>query len=163
VGLDLRLSGSGVHPSGRHLRQDGWVDFSERDRQCGVPDRGLRVDVSHGFGVFGDVSAQRREGGAALVPEAWQSVRHPCQPHEGDAQSCLGVQCLRNHILPRFGEMALGDVNRLAVKAWVKSLRRSLAESTAKDVVTLLSMILGEAVDEALIGANPCRLVARQY
>jgi hypothetical protein len=53
--------------------------------------------------------------------------------------------------------MPLGEVNRLAVKAWVKSLRRSLAEPTVKDVVTLLSMILGEAVEEGLIGANPCR------
>jgi integrase len=64
---------------------------------------------------------------------------------------------LRNHILPRFGEMTLGEVNRLSVKAWVKALRRSLAEPTVKDVVTLLSMILGEAVEEGLIGANPCR------
>jgi integrase len=32
-----------------------------------------------------------------------------------------------------------------------------LAESTVKDVVTLWLMILGEAVDEGLIGANQCR------
>lgn len=64
---------------------------------------------------------------------------------------------LRNHILPRFGELCLGEVNRMAVKAWVKQLRRSLAERTVGDVVALLSMILGEAVDEGLIGMNPCR------
>lgn len=39
---------------------------------------------------------------------------------------------LRNHILPRFGAMALGEVNRLAVKAWVKSLRRSLADRRSR-------------------------------
>jgi len=38
----------------------------------------------------------------------------------------------------------------------VKTLRRSLSESSVGDVVTLLSMILGEAVDEELIGSNPC-------
>ena len=53
---------------------------------------------------------------------------------------------LRDHILPRFGEMALGEVNRLSVKAWVKALGRSLAEPTVKDVMTLLSMILGESL-----------------
>ena len=63
---------------------------------------------------------------------------------------------LRNHILPRFAEMPLGDVQRITVKAWVKTLRRTLAEKSVADVAGLLSMILGEAVDEGLIGANPC-------
>ncbi len=36
-------------------------------------------------------------------------------------------------------------------------MRRSLAEATVMDVVLLLSTIFNEAVDEGLIGANPCR------
>ncbi|MBE1463814.1 integrase [Kibdelosporangium phytohabitans] len=64
---------------------------------------------------------------------------------------------LANHILPKFGDTAIGDIQRLAVKGWVKSLRRTLAEATVADVVTILSMILGEAVEEDLITANPCR------
>ena len=64
---------------------------------------------------------------------------------------------LRNHVLPRFGDVPLKEISRIAVKGWVKTLRRSLAERTVGDVVTLLSMLLGEAVDEGLIGANPCR------
>jgi integrase len=39
----------------------------------------------------------------------------------------------------------------------VKSLRRTLAERSVADVAGLFSMILGEAVDEGLLGANPCR------
>ncbi|MFB9902853.1 hypothetical protein [Allokutzneria oryzae] len=50
---------------------------------------------------------------------------------------------LRNHVLPRFTDVALGEVTRIAAKGWVKKLRRSLAESTVRDVVTLFSMILG--------------------
>ena len=45
----------------------------------------------------------------------------------------------------------------MTVKAWVKTLRATLAEKSVADVVGLLSMILGEAVDEGLLGANPCR------
>jgi integrase len=63
---------------------------------------------------------------------------------------------LRIHILPQFAHVALGDIKRIVVKGWVRKLRRSLAELTVGDMVTLLSMILGEAVDEELIGANPC-------
>lgn len=64
---------------------------------------------------------------------------------------------LRNHILPRFGETPLAGINRLALKSWVKTLRRRLAEPTIADVVTLLSMVLGEALEEGMIGSNPCR------
>jgi integrase len=64
---------------------------------------------------------------------------------------------LRNHILPRFADMALGEVQRMTVKTWVKTLRDTLAEKSVADVAGLLSMILGEAVDEGLLGANPCR------
>ncbi|MBB5960473.1 integrase [Saccharothrix tamanrassetensis] len=38
-----------------------------------------------------------------------------------------------------------------------QELRRSLSERSVADIVGLLSMILGEAVDEGLIGSNPCR------
>jgi hypothetical protein len=67
---------------------------------------------------------------------------------------------LRNHILPRFADMPLGEVQRMTVKAWVKTLRATLAEKSVSDVAGLLSMILGEAVDEGLLGANPCRKLA---
>lgn len=64
---------------------------------------------------------------------------------------------LRNHILPRFADTELGDLSRMVVKIWAKQLRRSLGERSVADVVNLLSRIMGEAVDEGLIGANPCR------
>ncbi|WP_170211815.1 hypothetical protein [Saccharothrix australiensis] len=64
---------------------------------------------------------------------------------------------LRNHILPRFAGTELGELSRMVIKAWAKTLRRSLSERSVADVVGLLSMILGEAVDEGLIGPNPCR------
>lgn len=51
---------------------------------------------------------------------------------------------LRNHILPRFGDEAVADISKMEVKAWVKSLRRKLAEPTVADVATLLSQLLGK-------------------
>ncbi|PKW19196.1 tyrosine-type recombinase/integrase [Saccharopolyspora spinosa] len=65
---------------------------------------------------------------------------------------------IRNHILPRWSGTALGDIARIAVKGWVnKTLRANLADKSAQDILVLFSMILGEAVDEGLIGTNPCR------
>lgn len=65
---------------------------------------------------------------------------------------------VRNHILPRWTGTALGDIQRILVKGWAnKTLRPNLAGKTAQDIMVLFSMILGEAVDKGLIGANPCR------
>jgi integrase len=65
---------------------------------------------------------------------------------------------IRCHILPRWTGTALGDIQRIVVKGWVnKTLRPNLASKTIQDIMVLFSMILGEAVDEGLIGANPCR------
>jgi integrase len=65
---------------------------------------------------------------------------------------------IRNHILPRWSGTALGDIKRIAVKAWVnKMLRTDLADKSAQDVLVLFSMVIGEAVDEGIIASNPCR------
>lgn len=64
---------------------------------------------------------------------------------------------LRNHILPHWSGMAVGDIERIQVKGWVnKTLRTKLADKSAKDILVLFSQILGEAVEEGLIGSNPC-------
>lgn len=65
---------------------------------------------------------------------------------------------IRNHILPRWSGTELGDIQRIAIKGWVNNqLRRTLSDKSCQDILVLFSMILGEAVDEGLIGANPCR------
>jgi hypothetical protein len=38
-----------------------------------------------------------------------------------------------------------------------KTLRPNMADKSAQDILVLFSTILGEAVDEGLIEANPCR------
>jgi hypothetical protein len=58
---------------------------------------------------------------------------------------------IRNHILPRWSGVALGDIARIAVKGWVnKTLRPTMADKSGQDIPVLFSMILSEAVDEGL-------------
>jgi integrase len=109
-----------------------------------------------------DVESDKRRG-TLTDPRAGQTllgewVETWSEAHDVSAGTWAKYQShLRNHILPRFGATTLGEINRMAIKAWVKTLRRTLAEPTVADVVTMLSMVLGEAVEEGLIGANPCR------
>lgn len=64
---------------------------------------------------------------------------------------------LNNHLLPKFGDMPLDEISHIKVKGWVKNLRRNLSDATVRDIVTILSMILGDAVEEDLLSKNPCR------
>lgn len=68
---------------------------------------------------------------------------------------------IRNHILPRWSGTALGDIPADRGERVVnKKLRPKLADKSVQDILVLFSMIFGEAVDEGLIGANPCRKTA---
>ena len=62
---------------------------------------------------------------------------------------------LRNHIHPRWGHTALGDITALDVTAWLKDLRTRFAVSTANGILTVFSMLLDDAVDQRLIPVNP--------
>jgi hypothetical protein len=61
------------------------------------------------------------------------------------------------HILPRFGDAPLNAITRMAVKRWVRDLARTRADATVASILSLLSMIMGEAVEERRIAMNPCR------
>jgi integrase len=65
---------------------------------------------------------------------------------------------LRNHIQPRWGDVALADITGTKANAWAKQLRANgLAPVTVSDIMKLLSLILADAADEKLIASNPIR------
>ncbi len=63
------------------------------------------------------------------------------------------------HILPKFGDLPLSAISRMAVKAWVKDLGQRRAPATVTSVLNLLSTLLNEAVDDHRIALNPCRRI----
>jgi integrase len=66
---------------------------------------------------------------------------------------------LRTHILPRFGDVTLTQINRQAVKVFVKQLKRHLADSSITSIMSLFSMLMREAVADRRIGFNPCHAI----
>jgi hypothetical protein len=60
---------------------------------------------------------------------------------------------LRLHIWPVLGDKLLRQLTPSVIQAWIRGL--GTAPSTTKVVVTLLSSILGAAVDDGLITKNP--------
>ena len=74
----------------------------------------------------------------------------------GDAKRVAYRSHLRNHILPRFGDVPLNKITRQAVKVFVKHLKTHLADSSVASIMTLLGLLMREAVADRRIPINPC-------
>ncbi|MFE9337699.1 hypothetical protein [Streptomyces sp. NPDC007063] len=62
---------------------------------------------------------------------------------------------LEAHILPRWEYTPLMDLNWFEVEAWARSLAKSVARSTVRDCVQLMTRIVNGAVDARHLPANP--------
>ena len=69
----------------------------------------------------------------------------------------------RNHIIPVFGSMPLIQINRSDVERWVGDLcdRKKLAPRTVRNIHSIFSSLLSEAVDAGYLRANPCTRKSR--
>ena len=68
--------------------------------------------------------------------------------------------CLRAHILPDLGHAELVRLTSFEVQRWVTALtQRGLAPATVRRVHQTLSRMMGDAVADDRISANPCRSV----
>ena len=71
-------------------------------------------------------------------------------------------QYLRLYIEPRFGECRLDAIERAQVKTFLGELRaRGLAKNTIRLAITTLRAILGAAVEDGMIAANPAQRLGR--
>lgn len=62
----------------------------------------------------------------------------------------------RKHINPRFGHTPLGDIHSSDIQQWAADLHAcGYQHTTVHGLLSLLSRILGDAVDDRLIPANP--------
>lgn len=62
---------------------------------------------------------------------------------------------LKNHILPEWGEVAIGDLSPTAIVTWEKGLRRKLSKNAADGVISVFRTLMDDAVTEKLRGDNP--------
>ena len=63
---------------------------------------------------------------------------------------------LRNHILPTFGERAMGKVTPAEVRAWNAEIGTGLAPATTARIYRVLHAIFATAVEDEVVWRNPC-------
>lgn len=64
---------------------------------------------------------------------------------------------LRLHVFPELGHSELRALRPSLVQAWTRNLQQRLASNYVRVVFANLSAVLSAAVDDGLIGRNPCR------
>lgn len=92
----------------------------------------------------------------ATYVEQWLVERpEPLRPRTVELYRGL----LRLHILPTFGRVHLNRITSASVRSWHASLRQAgVGDSTVAKAYRLLKGVLNTAVEDDLIGRNPCRL-----
>ena len=134
----------------RYARPDGSLrSISGFETKTAADNKARDIETDSSRGTLRDPETSMTVGEWV---EVWSDAHHASDNTWAKYRSHL-----RNHILPEFGEADLAEVKRMRVKRWVTRLRRHLAHSTVTNIVTLLSMIMAEAVEEDLIDTSPCR------
>lgn len=68
------------------------------------------------------------------------------------------AQLIRDHIGPTFGTWTVAEITPAAVRTWYAGLGERTGPVARSHAYQLLRTILATAVDDDLIGANPCRI-----
>jgi integrase len=67
------------------------------------------------------------------------------------------VSCLNRHLLPVFGKKKIQGVTRAEIKVFASNMRKNgLSHSTTKNILTILRLLLEDAVEQNLLLHNPC-------
>lgn len=108
-----------------------------------------QVDIDQAYDTYLDPNAGR------ITLAEWAAIWQ--QGHDASLVKRVTYDSyLRNHILPRFGGTPLNKITRQPARVFVKDLKQHLAERTVADIMSLLNLLLREAVADRRIGFNPC-------
>jgi len=101
--------------------------------------RGLYIDPRAGKVKFADYLPQ------------WVVGRH----HESNTIA-RDQSIMRNHIVPRWGDVPLGKIDYTSVQAWTADLAARRSPATVREAHRVFSSVMKSAVRDRIIGYNPC-------
>lgn len=121
-----------------------WLSLMEADTT-----RGVSIDPSAGKVTVEEYATAWLKGRPNLAPRTREIY---------DAQIRLYILPKIAERIPALGPMGLGDLKADLIRLWYAALVDNKSESIAAKAYTRLRQILSQAVDDELIGRNPCRI-----
>jgi integrase len=107
------------------------------------------VESSKLAGVYIDPALARVTVGA--LAQRWIDGKADLRPSTRERYAGI----LREHVLPRWGDVPLSNVSHSAVQAWVSEVAQHRSPATVRKVHRVLSLILASAVKDERLARNP--------
>lgn len=149
-----------LYPSAKHgegkrwaarYRDDAGVQRSPRfTREREARDFLTPIEADLARGVYVDPAAGKVK--LSVYADDWQKA----QTTDASTREAVELR-IRLHIKPQLGTYELRRIKPSTVQSWVKGLSAKMADNTASVIFSTLSAILQAAVDDGLLGQNPCR------
>ena len=160
IGADgMRLPAGSKAPKGARYRArwrtpTGASRVRTFDRKIDAEQFLISQEHSKASGTYVDRSAG--EATVAAYAASWIATRRTRSGQPlGERTKALYEQLVRTHIGPNIGSVRLRDLRPEQVRAWRSRLEGSTAPAKA---YRLLRAIMTTAVDDELIGRNPCKV-----
>lgn len=123
-------------------------------RKLDADNHGTSMEADRLRGVYVD-DRKGRQKLREFAEEKWL----PSQVHLRPGSVELYEQHLRNHVYRLLGERTIGSLERSDTKSFVAAITPDLAPATVHTVFSVLRALMQAAVDDKVIGANPCSRV----
>lgn len=135
-------------PERKTTRKRGFTTRRDAERYLRTievsKDRGEYVPVSAGRVTVGDLVATWRKSHAVRLKPATQAANE---------------SALDTHVLPRWKDVYVADLQHTAVREWVADLSSRRGASTVRRAHNMLSLVLEDAVRDRRIARNPAKNV----
>jgi hypothetical protein len=147
--------------SGHRRYEIGFID-STGHRRWQTMDGNLKDAEA----ALGEIHRRRRRGERvspsratlAEIAHEWLETQVQLRPRTRDAYA----SSLRNHILPRFGRLRIGEITDNDIALLIAEMHaKGYKGWTIRSTLNPLSRILGNAARRGLIGSNPIRRLER--
>lgn len=140
---------------GRYKLPNGdWGSVSKDD--AGQPFYSKRAAEQYAHGLETDVRRQQfinpRDGRTTV--EQWADAWLPSIDVGPLSEKEYRLR-LKNHVLPEWGKVAIGDLSPTAITTWEKALRQRVSKNYADGIMSVFRTLMDDAVTEKLRGDNP--------
>lgn len=140
--------------SGRVHPDTGKKIYDSESRTDWTEDEAYNFGLDRESDIRNDRYISRRDGSVLMKDycRTWPDTLDVGHLRDKNIRSMI-----RLYIVPRWGETAVGDIKPSAYRAWTKQLKAlpNVGEGYAREILTVFSMLMDDAVDDQLRTASP--------
>jgi len=122
--------------------------------------RKIQARLTLGKGAFGE----KKKAPAPTLQQYFKSFERTYRPTLKPKTWICYEGSMRNHVLPKFGQLCLDEVTRPKMKEFVAELvGKGLARDSIRLVLSSLRIVYTQAIEDKVVSANPAQRLGTFY